>query len=135
MSEIDFCTCRQGRDYDGSEFGPCAYCESVADRERHDAAIVRDAARWRISQICYVRLMDSPYGYFRIKDDDGESVGIQPHPVSGSTAINHCIMGLGETEAAAIDGMFLSLNAYLDEGATLPSEIAAICRLFNGAAP
>lgn len=25
------CTCRYGRDHDGSEFGPCEYCERVND--------------------------------------------------------------------------------------------------------
>lgn len=30
----DHCTCRYGRDHDGSEFGPCEYCERVADEER-----------------------------------------------------------------------------------------------------
>jgi len=28
---IDRCTCRTGRDHDGSEFGPCAFCEALAD--------------------------------------------------------------------------------------------------------
>lgn len=27
MSEPDRCTCRPGRDHDGSEFGPCEWCE------------------------------------------------------------------------------------------------------------
>jgi hypothetical protein len=26
----DHCTCRPGRDHDGSEFGPCDYCERQA---------------------------------------------------------------------------------------------------------
>jgi hypothetical protein len=27
---MDYCTCRSGRDHDGSEFGPCEYCEEAA---------------------------------------------------------------------------------------------------------
>lgn len=29
MPDQDSCTCQSGREYDGSEFGPCEYCESL----------------------------------------------------------------------------------------------------------
>jgi hypothetical protein len=63
--------------------------------------------------------------------DNGIEVGIQPHPVIKATGVNHCIMGRGDTEGAAIDGMFTSLSAYVAEGATLPDDIAEICALFG----
>lgn len=31
------CTCRQGRDTDGSEFGPCKWCESA---DMHEVEVV-----------------------------------------------------------------------------------------------
>lgn len=122
----DHCTCRSGRDFDGSEFGPCEYCERIDDEARELAALRRDAARWRITKISRPQ---GPYvrgGYVLIRHDDGYRVGIQPHPVTGSWTINHCIMGDGKTEAEAIGGMFLSLDAYADEGHQLPPEIEAI---------
>lgn len=42
------CTCQAGRDLDGAEFGPCAYCEHQADvcaaAELDLQALRRDAA-------------------------------------------------------------------------------------------
>jgi hypothetical protein len=38
---LNRCACRPGRDYDGSEFGPCEYCESESDKENELAALVR----------------------------------------------------------------------------------------------
>lgn len=46
----DHCTCRTGRDYDGSEFGPCEYCERISDEERAQRALTWDALRWRLTQ-------------------------------------------------------------------------------------
>jgi hypothetical protein len=46
----DHCTCRYGRDFDGSEFGPCAYCEHIADEEAAHKQLVWDALRWRLTQ-------------------------------------------------------------------------------------
>lgn len=119
------CTCRPGRDYDGSEFGPCEACEAADDATRALAGIQRDAARWRISQVRYPRMMDDPFGYFAVDNsDDGYfSVGIQPHPVSRGTSINGCILGKGKTEADAIDAMFLALDALVDAGHQLAPEI------------
>lgn len=31
------CTCRSGRDTDGSEFGPCEWCEDAPRRELNEA--------------------------------------------------------------------------------------------------
>lgn len=33
------CTCQPGRDHDGSEFGPCSYCEAVEHQERVYASL------------------------------------------------------------------------------------------------
>jgi hypothetical protein len=125
MLEQSKCTCRPGRDWDGSEFGPCEHCESEADRGREHAAILRDAARWRISQVKYPRSMDDPFGYFSIEDDDAGviSVGIQPHPATKATSINACILGRASTEGVAIDRMFLALDGLVEGGAVLPAEI------------
>lgn len=30
------CTCQPGRDHDGSDFGPCGYCEALTARARAD---------------------------------------------------------------------------------------------------
>lgn len=119
------CACLPGRDWDGSEFGPCEHCESEADQQRAQAAILRDAARWRISHVKYPRSMDDPFGYFSIEDDDAGiiSVGIQPHPVTKATSINACILGRASTEGVAIDRMFLALDGLADAGAILPAEI------------
>ncbi len=127
----EHCTCRSGRDYDGSEFGPCPYCERKADEERAQAALIRDAARWRISQIVYSRTMDSSMGFFTTGGDGIVYAGIQPHPVTKATGINHCIMGSGKTKGEAIDGMFASLSAYVAEGKILPQEIQDIRLLFE----
>lgn len=35
MTAPERCTCQPGRDTDGSEFGPCAYCEEQAWREEN----------------------------------------------------------------------------------------------------
>lgn len=35
------CTCRSGRDYDGSEFGPCEYCEGLSFEERLKPRLLR----------------------------------------------------------------------------------------------
>lgn len=45
-----YCTCRYGRDHDGSEFGPCEYCERVADDEAAHKRLTLDALRWRLTQ-------------------------------------------------------------------------------------
>lgn len=74
--------------------------------------MLRDAARWRISQITYQRLMDTAYGYFCV----GEPV-----------------LGEGKTEGAAIDDMFMSLAAYAQEGGELPRHIAAVLDLVDAA--
>ncbi len=44
------CTCRSGRDHDGSEFGPCAYCERIADEDAELKRLTWDALRWRFTQ-------------------------------------------------------------------------------------
>jgi hypothetical protein len=127
------CTCTSGRDFDGSEFGPCEYCEAVADEERRIACIMRDAARWRISHVVYPRSMDDPFGYFVVKGEDDISVGIQPHPKTGKTSVNACILGRGATEAEAIDSMFLSLDELAEHGVTLSPEIEAARALATSA--
>jgi hypothetical protein len=33
----DHCTCEPGRASDGSEHGPCEYCEQTSERERYEA--------------------------------------------------------------------------------------------------
>lgn len=52
------CTCRPGRDYDGSEFGPCEYCESFADEEDARAAEVhrlQEALTEATAELIYLR--------------------------------------------------------------------------------
>jgi hypothetical protein len=46
----DFCTCRGGRDYDGTPFGPCAFCERISDEEAELQSLTWDALRWRLTQ-------------------------------------------------------------------------------------
>lgn len=131
------CTCRYGREHDGSEFGLCEFCERASDAAAMQKAVTRDAARWRISQIIYARRMDNSEGFFATCGDSGRlnedswHVGIQPHPVTNATGINHCIMGRGKTKAEAIDGMFATLTACVEEGAALPIEIESARSLFE----
>lgn len=126
----DHCTCRPGRDHDGSEFGPCEFCERVSDNDRAQASILRDAARWRISQIVYPRTMDTPRGYFCVNADDDYSVwwrvGIQPHPITKAETVGGSVLGEGRTKGDAIDDMFVTLNRLVEEGADLPVEIESI---------
>lgn len=35
------CTCRSGRDHDGSEFGPCEHCEALSFEERLKPSLLR----------------------------------------------------------------------------------------------
>lgn len=35
------CECRSGRDHDGSEFGPCAHCETLSFEERLKPSLLR----------------------------------------------------------------------------------------------
>lgn len=127
----DKCTCITGRDYDGSEFGPCSFCERETDKLQPRATALRDAARWRISHVIYPQSMDRSLGYFCIEDEsDGVfKVGIQPDPVGQSLSINSCIYGRGGTEGVAIDRMFLKLDEAVRNGALLPAEIEEPRRL------
>lgn len=127
------CTCQSGRDYDGSEFGPCEACERAYDDAAEQASIKADAARWRISQVVYPRTMDDPEGYFAITDDGEWRVGIQPHPVSKDRSINACILGVGRSEADAISDMFRALTETFEQGSTLPPEIEGPRALFEDA--
>lgn len=89
-------------------------------------AVERDAARWRISQVVYRRLMDRPHGYFVIRprlSDEPVLVGIQPHPVTKLTAVNDCVLGSGPSVGEAIDAMFLALDALVEAGHCLSDEL------------
>ena len=86
--------------------------------------------RWRLSQLTYPRLMDASHGYFCVGNlADGFSVGMQPHPASGSVAVNHCILGRGKTEGTAIDRMIVSLKELEARGVRLSDDIQNVLLL------
>lgn len=60
----DHCTCRQGREIDGSEFGPCPYCEEAAYQEVLQTKIERFLRRK------YVVRTNRGIGYLEAAVDD-----------------------------------------------------------------
>lgn len=84
MGALERCTCRSGRDHDGSEFGPCEYCERQSDLANLALADLRelkaDAARWRFTQRPGFRLVRG-YEFSEVETNvyavrlNGEDVG------------------------------------------------------------
>lgn len=50
------CTCRPGRDYDGSEFGPCPFCEWITDMERNNSLNAELRRRLAVARAALARL-------------------------------------------------------------------------------
>lgn len=77
---MDRCTCQHGRDHDGSEFGPCEYCERAADAERDSARANLAALQKRIDDADLAQLFDDLIEFLDDQADaDGDSEGFYPN--------------------------------------------------------
>lgn len=98
----DHCTCRSGRDFDGSEFGPCPYCEREADEQRAQAALARDAARWRFTQKPGYRLNPN----HEVSDVESNVVSVH---------LGNTWVGVGHDIESAVDCALMLTNAFGDD--------------------
>lgn len=69
------CTCRPGRDHDGSEFGPCDYCEALAYAE---PATQHTPGPWRLRVNRHTATSGEEWGWVSANTDQNISLpGVQ----------------------------------------------------------